>query len=116
MIYAKYERFARNIKREGRQRILQEIGDTCLIYTGLFPFRLKQQYGGIKAMVHLGQDAYKELAYLVPDDETMYKNLRVYFPTLAQVLSRTRDTHRLNFRLIDTKSMHTLTLKEKWAR
>lgn len=74
---------------EGKSRIehLQDIGDQCLLYAGLFPETAEQRGVRLGYFVSLGRTAYQQLHELVPDDQCwLYGHLCAVFPSVIELL------------------------------
>src|SRR3972149_2043816 len=48
-----------------RQTRLRDVGDQCLLYSGLFPEQAEQRHVSVNYFVDLGRTAYQELAALL---------------------------------------------------
>lgn len=65
-----------------RQEQLRDIGDQCLLFSGLFPQRAEKKRVKISYFVHLGQNAYSELAHT----DQLYSELSYRFVELMDTL------------------------------
>ncbi|HKY70170.1 MAG TPA: hypothetical protein VJ205_04670 [Gammaproteobacteria bacterium] len=75
-----------------RQARLQEVGDKCLLLTGLFPERTQKKQLKMSYFVHLGQIAYRMLSLSEPKNlAKLYDNLCVQFVPAMDVLQATRN-------------------------
>lgn len=72
-----------------RDHLLQEVGDKCLIYSGLFPQAVIKKQVNISYFVHLGQSAY---AHMSKAANTIYQLLAAQFVLLMDVLQSIRPT------------------------
>lgn len=71
---------------------LSEVGDKCLLYSGLFPQRAEQKRVRISYFVHLGESAYSVLANsLATVRAAIYANLSAHFVVLMDILQTTRE-------------------------
>jgi len=69
-----------------RQESLRDVGDKCLLYSGLFPGRAERRRVSANYYMDVGQSAYATLAL---EDEVLndlYANLTVGFPPLVDIL------------------------------
>lgn len=112
--------FLENIKKfkKENQQTLQEVGDKCLLYSGLFPGRAKQRCVNISYYVDLGRRAYLSLS-ASPQNilSPLFANLSDHFVPLMDVLHSIRSLNTQGY-LIDlleaenlwhaTKSTHAL--------
>jgi len=72
--------------RKKRREQLRDIGDQCLLFSGLFPQRAERKRVKISYFVHLGQNAYSELAYA----DHIYNDLSHGFVELMDTLHAMR--------------------------
>ena len=70
-----------------RERMLQGVGDKCLLFSGLFPKLAEKRLVKISYFVNLGQSAYGTLAKTQHD---LYASLARQFVTLMDVLQSVR--------------------------
>ncbi len=68
---------------------LREVGDTCLLYAGLFPKHASRKSVPPEYFTLIGQQAYWQLAQKNARD-TLFESLARKFKTLSQVLSAIR--------------------------
>ncbi|ALG66800.1 hypothetical protein [Beggiatoa leptomitoformis] len=76
---------------------LRDVGDKCLLYSGLFPGRAQRRRVNISYYVDLGVSAYGVLADSLADMRaTLYEALSARFVALMDVLQATREvnTHK----------------------
>ena len=70
---------------------LRNVGDQCLLYSGLFPRRAERKLVRLSYFVELGRSAYDELASaLAKQGADMYTQLSAAFVTLMEVLQTMR--------------------------
>lgn len=70
-----------------RETALQEVGDKCLIFTGLFPKIVDKRLVKISYFVNLGQTAYSAISH---KDSDLYGSLATHFVPLMDVLQSIR--------------------------
>ncbi|HEC12083.1 MAG TPA: hypothetical protein ENI80_02375 [Acidiferrobacteraceae bacterium] len=71
---------------------LQEVGDHCLILSGLFPMRAERLNVSVQYFVGLGQGAYQTLATAGGQGlESLYADLGQQFVALVRLLEAMRD-------------------------
>ncbi len=76
---------------------LQEVGDKCLIFSGLFPGRAERRQLGISYFVELGQSAYGQLYNVSPQsDAEIFALLSENFVSMMDVLQATRGEQALD--------------------
>lgn len=76
-----------------RQHALQQVGDECLILTGLFPRIANKRCVKIRYFVDLGQAAYAAISNRAKND--LYNSLAVRFVLLMDVLQTVRQHNDL---------------------
>ena len=82
---------SQQITGTARREALQEIGDQCLLFTGLFPEQAARRRVRLTYFVDLGRSAYHGLAdTLSPAAGSLYAELAESFVTLADVLRALR--------------------------
>lgn len=75
-----------------RQEKLRDVGDQCLLYSGLFPKRAQRRRVEISYFVDIGRSAYHELSNCrVKSVSLMYAHLSEGFVALMDVLQSMRD-------------------------
>lgn len=81
--------FLKGLKLTKNQKLyhLQEVGDKCLIYSGLFPKNAEKRHVKISYFVNLGQSAYSIISYKHND---LYALLANHFVTLMDILQAIR--------------------------
>ena len=107
--------FLENIKKSNREslQILREIGDKCLLFSGLFPNRAKHRLVNVSYYVKLGQNAYLALSHHSHTQlATFYENLSRQFVPLMDILHliREMDSHTKE------KSLDLLTAEDLWSQ
>lgn len=71
---------------------LREVGDKCLLYSGLFPERAAQRRVKVSYFVDLGRSAYQHLSgQLGHNAATLYQRLAYTFVVLMDVLQTMRE-------------------------
>jgi len=111
-------------KKENRQ-ILRDVGDKCLLFSGLFPGQASRRRVQVSYYVKLGQSAYSSLS-LVHQNElsVLFGNLCQHFVELMDILRTVRDldshAHSNHSDLLeaeqlwnDTQSQHAFKLLRK---
>ncbi len=77
-----------------KRDILRDVGDKCLLFSGLFPGQAQRKRTRISYYVNLGQSAYGALADLATTDfNRLYGELREKFVPLMDVLLATRSIY-----------------------
>lgn len=72
--------------RPGAQQQLKEVGDKCLLFSGLFPGKAAQRRVKLSYFIRLGQTAYALFSQQEPAQEALYGQLCQEFPRLIDVL------------------------------
>ena len=67
---------------------LHDVGDQCLLFTGLFPEYAERQNVPVSYFVNLGRTAYQQLA---ADGDPLYDNLSKRFVNLMDILQIMRE-------------------------
>jgi hypothetical protein len=70
-----------------REQTLQEVGDTCLLFSGLFPKIAQKRLVKISYFVNLGQTAYSAISH---SEEDVYDLLANQFVPVMDVLQSIR--------------------------
>jgi len=88
--------YLRGINQMGqvRQDRLREVGDTCLLFSGLFPERVERLGVSVDYFVDLGRQAYATLAELqglLPTASSTYRTLTIHFVSLMDLLHTMRE-------------------------
>ena len=90
--------------------ILRDIGDKCLIYTGLFPGYAQIRHVGTGYFINIGQSAYGRLSELHTQlERDLYATLSHNFTHLTDVLQSARKIHKHidpNFHYIDSSKRY----------
>ncbi len=75
-----------------REEGLRDVGDKCLLYSGLFPEQAQRRHVGISYYVHLGTSAYSILGgSLVSLKAQIFQRLSYHFVSLMDILQTTRE-------------------------
>ena len=85
--------FLHSLDKHGQVRYnkLRDLGDKCLLFSGLFPERALRRHVKISYFIALGQTAYDNLAALAPPRERdLFTSLAQQFLTLMEVLQGMR--------------------------
>lgn len=86
--------YLNGVLSSGRQRLdqLQEVGDKCLLYSGLFPHRAERRRVKISYYVDLGRSAFSQLAAngRVAPQYALYQNVADTFVPMMDVLQAMR--------------------------
>lgn len=85
--------YLRGSQSTGQVRVvrLREVGDCCLLYSGLFPKRAERKLVRVSYFVELGRTAYDEVAHgLAKSSAQMYQHLAAAFIVLMEVLQAMR--------------------------
>lgn len=106
------------MQSKSRTERLKDIGDHCLLFTGLFPQHAERRRIRLGQMVELGQNAYHQLHESTPfESGGLYGNLAREFVTLMDLLHAVRELRDERARLSplhafdlwsDTGSRHAL--------
>ncbi len=71
---------------------LQDVGDQCLLYSGLFPNRAARKCVNVNYFVELGVSAYHELAVIAGHlFHALYEQLSESFITMMEILHTIRE-------------------------
>lgn len=74
-----------------REEKLRDVGDKCLLYSGLFPGRAERRRVNVSYFVKLGQAAYATLSDHSQHLAELYYELGLKFVALMEVLQTTRE-------------------------
>lgn len=74
-------------KQSNDAHSLQQVGDQCLIYAGLFPHAVERKMVKISYFVNLGQSAYIAVSRKTND---IFSSLSIQFVTLMDILQSIR--------------------------
>jgi len=109
-----------------RQQQLREVGDKCLLYSGLFPGRAERQRVRISYYVAVGKSAYTILAHsLAGVKSQIFESLSYQFVLLMDVLQATRELDSAQPALqplaamelwSDTDSQHALATLSRYTQ
>jgi hypothetical protein len=92
-----------------KQQLLQAVGDSCLLFSGLFPGCARRRRVRISYYVKLGQTAYNSLAEYVEEHCTdLFISLSKYFVPLMDILQMMRDLEN------SQHSLDLLQAEELW--
>lgn len=75
-----------------RRTTLAEVGDQCLLFSGLFPGAAEKRLVTVGYFVDIGRSAYSTISNKASD---LYGNLAVQFVTLMDVLQSLNERHVL---------------------
>lgn len=82
---------SQQIAGSARREALQEVGDLCLLFTGLFPEQAARRRVRLSYFVDMGRSAYSGVAdSLSPRAGALYADLAETFVSLADVLGALR--------------------------
>ncbi len=74
---------------------LREVGDQCLLFSGLFPHQAQKRQVKISYFVKIGQSAYHNLASVVSTENAqLYHSLAYSFVSLMDILHSIREMNR----------------------
>lgn len=82
---------ALNKQQTMRQQSLQNIGDQCLLFAGLFPRVTERKRVKLSYFVDLGKSAYSMIAKSAVDLNALYASLATQFVVLMDVLQSLRE-------------------------
>jgi hypothetical protein len=100
--------FLQAIRSQGglRKEQLRDVGDQCLLYSGLYPKRASRRLVNIRYYVDLGRASYEQIASSIQQGYThVYERLSEYFVLLMDILQAMRE-------LDGRRTMDLLTLHE----
>lgn len=112
------------IKHESDQ-VLRDVGDKCLLFSGLFPGKARKSRVKISYYVKLGQSAYDSLSGIENSElASLFSQLSHYFVSLMDVLQTLRELNHDKIKneidLLqaeelwhDTHSLHALKILRK---
>ena len=89
------EDYLRSQALQGEQRVeqLREVGDHCLIFSGLFPQLAERRLVRISYFVGIGQSSYRQLSDVMDRGRaTVYRSLSEAFIVLMDILHAMRET------------------------
>lgn len=88
-VFAKAFLEAMQQREQHRIACLQNVGDQCLLYAGLFPRQAEKKHVKITYFVDLGRSAYATISNTAND---IFWSLALQFVTLMDVLQSIRET------------------------
>jgi hypothetical protein len=112
---------------QDKQYRLRDIGDICLLFSGLFPGIAQRRRVPISYFVGVGKSAYSTLAATFPNETpvaALYKQLQIHFVVLMDVLQCLRELGGEHLQLLpkqalqlwqDTGSKHALALLKSYG-
>lgn len=88
--------FLTSINRQGSLRniALRDVGDQCLLYSGLFPGRARKRLVRVSYYVNIGKTAYQSLADYSQSDSHLFTHLSNNFVNLMDILHATREINQ----------------------
>lgn len=95
--------FLTSINRSGslRSLALRDVGDQCLLYSGLFPGRARRRLVRVSYYVNIGKSAYQSLSECSKQSNSgLFATLSDKFVSLMDILQAMRETHQEN-RILD---------------
>lgn len=100
------------INHSGTQKsqALRDVGDQCLLYSGLFPGRARRRRVRVSYYVNIGKSAYLSLSTLSRhSDSTLFTGLALQFVQLMDILHAMRE--------VDNKlvSLDPIAAEEIWS-
>lgn len=102
--------YLQSLLNEGTQRTdqLREVGDKCLLYSGLFPEQAYRKQVHIHYFIDIGQSSYHQIAETLQRSYAkMYQRLSEYFVMLMDVLQAIREMGREY--CLDALTLHELS-------
>ena len=102
--------YLQSLLNEGTQRTdqLREVGDKCLLYSGLFPERAYHKHVHIRYFIDIGQSSYQQMSETLQRGYAkMYQRLSEYFVMLMDVLQVIREMGREY--CLDVLTLHELS-------
>lgn len=81
-----------------REMVLQEVGDKCLLFAGLFPQMADSRLVKISYFVNLGQASYSTISKTNND---LYQSLASQFVSLMDILHSVRDANHADLLPLD---------------
>lgn len=104
--------YLQSAMQEGRQHAerLRDVGDQCLLYSGLFPLRARRRMVRMRYYVDLGRSAYRQLA------ERVQRGWSHTFDRLAEDFVGLRDVLQAMRELDGAADLDSLALHELWQQ
>lgn len=102
--------YLQSLLSEGTQRTdqLREVGDKCLLYSGLFPEQAYRKQVHIRYFIDIGQSSYHQISETLQRSVArMYQRLSEYFVMLMDVLQAIREMGREY--CLDALTLHELS-------
>lgn len=77
---------------EGNEREvkLRDVGDKCLLFTGLFPGLAKRRHVKLSYFINIGRSAYHSLAHMNQETNDLYARLSADFIAVMDVMQTIR--------------------------
>jgi hypothetical protein len=85
---------------------LKEVGDKCLLFSGLFPGRAHQRRVDLNYFIQIGQTAYHTVAEQFATEAKLFSKLCHSFPIMIDVLHATRE--------LNSQPLDLLQIVEHW--
>lgn len=79
------------VSRGERRDKLKDVGDHCLLFSGLFPQHAERRMVKVSYFVKLGRSAYRQVSENIHNGDTIYSHLSNNFVTLMDILQTMRD-------------------------
>lgn len=96
---------------------LRDVGDKCLLFSGLFPGRAVKKRVKLGYFVKLGQTAYSTLSQYIDVQEELFVRLCVEFPKMMDVLQAMRESSDSTVNLLQSLELwHETGSQLAWAR
>lgn len=80
-----------NRSRGERREQLKDVGDHCLLFSGLFPKQAEKRMVRVSYFVNLGRSAYQQVSDHINTSESVYSLLSKDFVALMDILQTMRD-------------------------
>lgn len=96
-----------------RQQLLQDVGDKCLLFSGLFPEQAERRRVPVSYFVGLGEAAYYSVASFNQEHKAvaeLYQSLGEHFVELMDVLLTVRQMNQ------DSNPINILQAEELWRK
>jgi len=100
----------RHSSRGERRQKLKEVGDHCLLFSGLFPQHAERRMVKVSYFVKLGRSAYQQVSEQAHNSDTIYTHLSKDFVTLMDILQTMRDIQHDNNHTTHLSPMHAFDL------
>ncbi len=101
--------YLRGLQQPRQRDRLQNVGDQCLLYSGLFPQRARRRRVSLSYYVDLGRGAYLQLG------ESLERSWGRLFERLSEGFVRLRDVLQATRALNAPEPLDLLALHELWA-